>query len=124
MRRNPDVLYAAMWQAWRQPWGMSSGGAHSALYKTTDGGATWTNLTKTARGMPKGMVGKIGVAVSPAKPSRVWALIEHDSGGIYRSDDAGASVGVHQSRPAAAAARLVLLAHLRRPQGHRTSCTG
>ncbi|MGQ0643502.1 MAG: WD40/YVTN/BNR-like repeat-containing protein [Gemmatimonadaceae bacterium] len=88
---NPEVLYAAMWQAWRQPWGMSSGGAHSALYKTTDGGANWTNLTTTARGMPTGMVGKIGVAVSPANPRRIWALIEHDSGGIYRSDDAGAS---------------------------------
>ncbi len=88
---NPEVLYAAMWQAWRQPWGMSSGGPHSALYKTSDGGATWTNLTNTARGMPKGVVGKIGVAVSPANPRRVWALIEHDSGGIYRSDDAGAT---------------------------------
>ncbi len=88
---NPEVLYAAMWQAWRQPWGMSSGGAHSALYKTTDGGANWTNLTTTGRGMPKGILGKIGVAVSPANPRRVWALIEHHSGGIYRSDDAGAS---------------------------------
>ncbi|MGH7711726.1 MAG: VPS10 domain-containing protein, partial [Gemmatimonadaceae bacterium] len=51
---NPEVLYAAMWQAWRQPWGMSSGGAHSAIYKTTDGGANWTNLTTTATGLPKG----------------------------------------------------------------------
>ncbi len=88
---NPEVLYAAMWQAWRQPWGMSSGGVHSAIYKTTDGGANWTNLTSTARGLPTGMVGKIGIAVSPANPRRVWALIEHDSGGIYRSDDAGAT---------------------------------
>lgn len=86
---NPEVLYAAMWQAWRSPWGMSSGGVHSAIYKTTDGGANWTNLTTTARGLPKGMLGKIGLAVSPANPRRVWALIEHDSGGIYRSDDAG-----------------------------------
>ncbi len=88
---NPDVLYTAMWQAWRSPWGMSSGGVHSAIYKSTDGGATWTNLMKTARGLPAGAIGKIGVAVSPAKPSRVWAIIEHDSGGVYRSDDAGAS---------------------------------
>jgi photosystem II stability/assembly factor-like uncharacterized protein len=86
---NPDVMYVAMWQAWRAPWGMSSGGTHSALYKSIDAGATWTNLMKTARGLPTGIVGKIGVAVSPAKPSRVWALIEHDSGGVYRSDDAG-----------------------------------
>ena len=88
---NPEVLYAAMWQAWRQPWGMSSGGVHSAIYKTTDGGANWANLTTTARGLPKGQIGKIGLAVSPANPRRVWALIEHDSGGIYRSDDAGAT---------------------------------
>jgi photosystem II stability/assembly factor-like uncharacterized protein len=88
---NPEILYAAMWQAWRSPWGMSSGGVHSALYKTTNGGANWTNLTTTAQGLPKGVVGRIGVAVSPANPRRVWALIEHDSGGVYRSDDGGGS---------------------------------
>ena len=88
---NPDVMYAAMWQAYRTPWSLSSGGPHSAIYKTTDGGRTWTNLMQTARGLPTGVLGKIGIAVSPAKPSRVWALIEHDSGGVYRSDDAGAT---------------------------------
>jgi photosystem II stability/assembly factor-like uncharacterized protein len=88
---NPDVLYAAMWQAYRTPWSMSSGGVHSGIHKSTDGGATWTKLTGTARGLPSGVVGKIGLAVSPAKPSRVWAMIEHDSGGLYRSDDAGQS---------------------------------
>ncbi|MBV6522023.1 MAG: hypothetical protein MNPFHGCM_02167 [Gemmatimonadaceae bacterium] len=88
---NPQVLYVAMWQAWRAPWGMSSGGIHSGLYKSTDGGATWVNLTKTAAGLPRGILGKIGVAVSPANPNRVWALVEHDSGGVYRSNDAGAT---------------------------------
>ena len=88
---NADVLYAATWQAWRSPWAMSSGGMHSAIYKSTDGGITWTNLMRTAKGLPTGAVGKIGLAVSPAKPSRVWAIIEHDSGGVYRSDDAGAT---------------------------------
>ena len=88
---NPEVLYVAMWQAWRAPWGMSSGGIHSGLHKSTDGGATWVNLTQTAAGLPRGVLGKIGVAVSPAKPSLVWALIEHDSGGVYRSNDAGAT---------------------------------
>ncbi|MBL8981608.1 MAG: glycosyl hydrolase, partial [Gemmatimonadetes bacterium] len=88
---NPDIIYAATWQAWRSPWAMSSGGVHSGIHKSTDGGATWTNLTRTARGLPTGVIGKIGLAVSPAKPSRVWAIIEHDSGGIYRSDDAGAT---------------------------------
>jgi photosystem II stability/assembly factor-like uncharacterized protein len=86
---NPDVLYAAMWQAYRTPWSMSSGGVHSGLWKSVDGGATWSNLVTSARGLPQGILGKIGVTVSPAKPSRVWAIVEHDSGGIYRSDDAG-----------------------------------
>ena len=88
---NPDVIYVAMWQAGRSPWSMSSGGAGSGLHKSTDGGRTWTNLTKTARGLPAGIFGRIGIAVSPAKTSRVWALVEHDSGGIYRSDDGGAA---------------------------------
>jgi photosystem II stability/assembly factor-like uncharacterized protein len=70
---------------------MSSGGAGSALYKSTDAGKTWTNLTKTAKGFPPGLYGKIGVAVSPVKPNRVWALVENDSGGVYRSDDGGAT---------------------------------
>jgi photosystem II stability/assembly factor-like uncharacterized protein len=86
---NPDILYVAMWQAYRTPWSMSSGGVHSGLHKSTDGGATWTNLSQTARGFPKGITGKIGIAVSPAKPSRIWAQVEHDSGGLFRSDDAG-----------------------------------
>lgn len=90
-QQNPEVLYVAMWQAWRAPWGMSSGGPHSGLYKTTDAGATWVNLTKTAAGLPRGVLGKIGVAVSPVAPNLVWALIEHDSGGVYRSSDAGAT---------------------------------
>ncbi|HWP03085.1 MAG TPA: glycosyl hydrolase [Gemmatimonadaceae bacterium] len=88
---NPNVLYVAMWQAYRTPWSMSSGGIHSGLFKTTDGGITWVNLTATAKGLPRGILGKIGVAVSPARPTRVWALIEHDSGGVYRSDDGGAT---------------------------------
>ena len=88
---NPDIIYVAMWQAYRTPWSMSSGGVHSGLHKSTDGGATWTNLSQTARGFPKGVTGKIGIAVSPAKPSRIWAQVEHDSGGLYRSDDGGTS---------------------------------
>ncbi|HSA55934.1 MAG TPA: glycosyl hydrolase, partial [Gemmatimonadaceae bacterium] len=87
--RNPDELYVAMWQAYRTPWSMSSGGTHSGLFKTTDGGTSWTNLTQTAQGLPRGIYGKIGVAVSPVAPNRVWALVEHDSGGVYRSDDGG-----------------------------------
>ena len=85
---NPRVIYAAFWQAQRGPWFMSSGGAGSGLWKTTDGGDSWVELTRNS-GMPRGTVGKIGVTVSPANPDRVWALVEADSGGVYRSDDAG-----------------------------------
>jgi photosystem II stability/assembly factor-like uncharacterized protein len=87
---NPRVLYTAFWEVVRKPWNLSSGGPGSALYKTTDGGETWTPLTK---GLPAGIKGKIGVAVSPADPQRVWALVEALPGeaGLYRSDDAGAS---------------------------------
>ncbi|MEP7345223.1 MAG: glycosyl hydrolase, partial [Gemmatimonadaceae bacterium] len=88
---NPQVMYVAMWQAFRTPWSLSSGGTHSALYKTSDGGTNWVNVSTTAKGLPKGALGKVGVAVSPAKPSRVWAIMEHDSGGVYRSDDSGES---------------------------------
>ena len=86
---NPDILYVATWQAYRTPWSMSSGGMGSGLYKSTDAGATWTNLSRTAQGFPKGVTGKIGIAVSPAKTSRIWAQVEHDSGGLFRSDDGG-----------------------------------
>jgi photosystem II stability/assembly factor-like uncharacterized protein len=85
---NPRVLYAAMWQAVRRPWGFESGGPGSGLYKSTDGGDTWKKLTE---GLPKGPLGRIGVAVSAARPDRVWAVVEADEGGVFRSDDAGAT---------------------------------
>ena len=87
---NPDILYASFWQAYRTPWSLSSGGAGSSIYKSTDGGEHWTELTHN-KGLPPGVLGRIGVEVSRAKPSLVWALIEADSGGLYRSDDAGAT---------------------------------
>ncbi len=83
---NPRVLYAAMWQAKRTPWTMISGGPGSGLFKTTDGGNTWVELTE---GLPEGTKGRIAVAVSPASPNRVWALVEHEDGGLYRSDNGG-----------------------------------
>ncbi|MEO5816207.1 MAG: glycosyl hydrolase, partial [Gemmatimonadaceae bacterium] len=88
---NPNVLYAAMWEAYRKEYQMSSGGPGSGLFKSTDGGEHWTEITR-AKGLPAaGVVGRIGVAVSAANANRVYALVEHDSGGLYKSDDAGAS---------------------------------
>jgi photosystem II stability/assembly factor-like uncharacterized protein len=87
---NPDVMYASFWQVYRKPWTLNSGGAGSSIYKSTDGGEHWTELTRN-RGLPTGPLGMIGLAVSAARPSLVFALIEADSGGLYRSDDAGAT---------------------------------
>ena len=88
---NPDVIYASIWEAWRRSWGMSSGGEDSGLWKSTDGGESWTEITGNI-GLAEGPIGKIGVAVSPANPNRVWVLVEHEpDGGVWRSDDAGAT---------------------------------
>ena len=87
---NPNVLYAAIWQVYRRPWKLWSGGGASGLWKSTDGGETWTEMTRN-RGLPSGIWGNIGITVSPANPRRLWALIEAEDGGVYRSDDAGDS---------------------------------
>src|SRR5512143_2557357 len=88
---SPNVLYAALWQAGRSPWMLVSGGAGSGIFKTTDGGEHWTEITRN-KGLPSGVIGNVGMAISPANPNRVWALIENEPyGGVYRSDDAGAS---------------------------------
>ncbi len=88
--KNPDILYATFWEAYRKPWALSSGGPGSSIYKSTDGGEHWKELTHNP-GLPPGVLGRIGVEVSPARTSLIWALIEADSGGLYRSDDAGAT---------------------------------
>ncbi len=84
---NPRVLFAGFWQAQRTPHSLESGGPGSSLWKSMDGGDNWTKLT--GEGLPKGVWGRIGVTVSPANPSRVWAIIEAQEGGVFRSDDAG-----------------------------------
>jgi photosystem II stability/assembly factor-like uncharacterized protein len=84
---NPNTLFAAMWQAVRTPWSLSSGGPGSGLYRSTDAGNTWKKLE--GHGLPEGLLGKIGVTVSGADSSRVYALIEAKEGGIYRSGDGG-----------------------------------
>jgi photosystem II stability/assembly factor-like uncharacterized protein len=89
-RHNPNVMYAALWEAYRVEYQMSSGGPGSGLYKSTDGGETWKEITRTG-GLPQGLYGKMGVAISGADSNRVYALIENDNGGLYSSDDAGAT---------------------------------
>lgn len=88
---NPNVLFAGLWQARRQPWTMTSGGAGSGLYVSRDGGDTWTRLEAGKHGLPEGIWGKVGVAVAPSDGRRVYALIEAEQGGLYRSDDGGES---------------------------------
>lgn len=86
--KNPNVLYAALWEAYRVSWQMSSGGPGSGLFKSTDGGDTWTEITRN-HGMPQGVIGRIGVAVSGAGSNRVYAIVENENGGVFSSDDAG-----------------------------------
>jgi photosystem II stability/assembly factor-like uncharacterized protein len=83
---DPRIVYAAMWQFRRKPWSFSSGGPGSNLYKSTDGGDTWKKLRS---GLPEGTLGRIAVTVSPARPERVYAVVEALKGGLFRSDDRG-----------------------------------
>ncbi len=88
---NPRILYAAIWEASRSFWQISSGGPESSLWMSWDGGEQWKDL-RGRPGLPQGIWGKVGVSASPAQAGRVWALIEHRSaGGLYRSDDYGAT---------------------------------
>lgn len=83
---NPRVIYAALWGAGRTPYSLTSGGPGSGLFKSVDGGDNWTEISR-GKGLPQGVLGKIGVAVSPAQPERVWAIVEAEDGGVFRSDD-------------------------------------
>jgi photosystem II stability/assembly factor-like uncharacterized protein len=87
-RRNPNVMFAALWEAYRVEYQMSSGGPGSGLYKSTDGGDSWREITRN-QGLPQGLVGKISIGISGADSNRIYALIENENGGLYRSDDAG-----------------------------------
>ncbi|TCZ74970.1 WD40/YVTN/BNR-like repeat-containing protein [Flaviaesturariibacter aridisoli] len=85
---NPSVLYAGMWRVQRTPWSMESGGTGSGLWRSTDGGATWTNLS-ARKGLPKGVWGIVGVAVAATNPDKIYALVENEKGGLFVSNDAG-----------------------------------
>jgi photosystem II stability/assembly factor-like uncharacterized protein len=87
---NPRTLYAAAWAARRNPYQLISGGEGCGIYKSTDGGDTWQEITRN-KGLPTGPVGKIGVAVSPARTDRVYAIVESKESAVYRSDDGGDS---------------------------------
>ncbi len=87
---NPQVLYADLWEAFRTPYSMSSGGPGSGLFKSTDGGDTWTEITRNP-GLPTGVIGKNAITVSGADSNRLWAIVEAHDGGVFRSDDAGAT---------------------------------
>lgn len=84
---NPRIVFAGFWQARRRPWELVSGGPGSSLHVSRDGGDTWARLA--GKGLPEGIWGKVGVAVAPSNPRRVYALIEADRGGLFRSDDGG-----------------------------------
>ena len=85
---NPRILYAAIWQAQRYPHTLISGGEECGIFRTTDGGDSWEEITRKP-GLPTGMLGKIGVAASPVKPGRVWTVVEAEDGAVFRSDDWG-----------------------------------
>ncbi len=85
---NPRVLYATFWQISRKPWRMDSGGPGSGIWKSTDGGDTWQDLSH-APGLPRGVEGRIGISLSAANPDRVYALVEASDGGVFRSDNGG-----------------------------------
>ena len=87
---NANVLYAAFWEVYRKPWTLESGGPNGGIFKSTDGGDTWTELTRN-NGLPKGTIGNIGITVSPANPDRIWAIVEAEEGGVFRSDNGGTS---------------------------------
>lgn len=87
---NPRIIYATLWKVKRTPWSLDSGGPGSGLWKSSDGGDTWQEIMRHP-GLPQGTIGIIGVAVSPVDSERVWAIVEAEEGGVFRSDNGGAS---------------------------------
>ncbi|HSR69304.1 MAG TPA: glycosyl hydrolase [Acidobacteriota bacterium] len=86
--QEPDILYASLWEVRRTPYSFHSGGPGSGLYKSVDGGESWSRLQE---GLPEGHLGRISLALAPSRPNRVYAIVESEKTALYRSDDAGAS---------------------------------
>jgi photosystem II stability/assembly factor-like uncharacterized protein len=93
---NPSVLYAGTWRLIRTPYSLESGGEGSGLWKSTDAGETWTNIS-AAKGLPKGIWGIVGVAVAPSNTDKIYAIIENEKGGLYMSEDGGKSWNLQSS---------------------------
>ena len=87
---NPRILFAAVWQAQRYPHKLENGGPECGLWRSLDGGDSWQDITRNP-GLPRGLLGKIGVTISPVQAGRVWAVIEAEDGAVFRSDDYGAT---------------------------------
>ncbi len=85
---NPNVFYAGTWRLIRTPSSLESGGEGSGLWKSTDAGETWTNIS-TKKGLPKGVWGIVGVAVAPSNTDKVYCIMENKDGGLYSSSDGG-----------------------------------
>ncbi len=85
---NPNNLYAGFWEVYRKPWTLESGGPGSGIFKSSDGGDTWTEITRNP-GLPKGTIGIVGITVSPVNSERLWSIVEAEDGGVFRSDNGG-----------------------------------
>src|SRR5258707_1273316 len=85
---NPSIIYSCLWERYRKPWNLESGGPNSGIFKSTEGGDTWTDITRN-QGLPKGTIGIVGITVSPANPDRLWTIVEAEDGGVFRSDNGG-----------------------------------
>ncbi|MFC0655513.1 WD40/YVTN/BNR-like repeat-containing protein [Mongoliitalea lutea] len=85
---NPEVMYATTWQVKRTPYSLESGGPGSKMFKSTDGGENWTEISRN-KGLPAGLLGIMGITVSPVNSNRLWAIVENLDGGVFRSDDGG-----------------------------------
>jgi photosystem II stability/assembly factor-like uncharacterized protein len=114
--KNPQVIYAALWEAYRNAYEMSSGGPGSGIFKTTDGGDHWTEISRNP-GLPKAMLGKIGFSVSGADSNRLYAQIEAEDGGFFLSDDAGATFALRRRKATSTSPDLA--PNLRRQVGRR-----